>query len=96
MEIPHLEFQALCESLEFSQQQVISLVAEKQALRESVKSMTEGMSQLSMVNKDMKETILDLQARTMRDNLVFPGIRELADKEPECEGLYRKAPEATD
>ena len=31
----------------------------------------------------MKESIIDLQARSMRDNLVFSGIPEQADEDPE-------------
>lgn len=83
MEILHQEFQAMRESLEFSQQQVVSLAAENKELRGSVKSLTEGMSQLCKDNKYLKETVLDLQARSMRDNLVFSGIPEKAEEDPE-------------
>lgn len=31
----------------------------------------------------MKETILDLQSRSMRDNLIFPGIKEQPQDNPE-------------
>lgn len=84
MEVLHREFQALRESLEFSQQQVVSLAAENEVLRESVKSLTEGMTRLSGENKNIKESILDLQARSMRDNLVFSGIPEQAEEDPEA------------
>lgn len=83
MELLHQEFQAMRESLEFSQQQVISLAAENKTLRESVKSLTEGLNQLSKDNKYLKGTVLDLQARSMRDNLVFSGIPEQAEEDPE-------------
>ena len=83
MEILHKDFQALRESLEFSQQQVVSLAAENKELRESVKSLSEGMSQLFRDNKHLKETVLDLQTRGMRDNLVFAGIPEQAEEDPE-------------
>ena len=53
------------------------------ALRGSVKSLTEGMSRISDENKRMKESIIDFQARSMRDNLVFSGIPEQADEDPE-------------
>ncbi len=62
MEVLQKEFQALRESLEFSQQQVASLVAENETLKGSVKSLTEGMMKLSAVNKWIKESILDIQA----------------------------------
>ncbi|XP_037399505.1 uncharacterized protein LOC119264775 [Pygocentrus nattereri] len=82
VEILHQEFQALRESMEFSQQQVESLAAENAVLRESVKSLTEGMTRLSEENKKIKETVLDLQSRSMRDNLIFAGIPEKADEDP--------------
>ncbi|KAM9753660.1 uncharacterized protein ACNS7B_006879 [Menidia menidia] len=83
LEILHKEFQALRESLEFSQQQVEMLAAENATLRDSVKSLTEGMSRVSQENKKIKETILDLQARSMRDNIVVAGIPEQQDEDPE-------------
>ena len=73
LEIIHRQFQALRELLEFSQQQVQMLAAENAALRGSVKSL----------NKRIKESIIDLQACSMRDNLVFSGIPEQADEDPE-------------
>ena len=48
-----------------------------------MKSLTEGMRQISEENRRIKETIIDLQARSMRDNLVFFGILEQADEDPE-------------
>ncbi|MEQ2313196.1 hypothetical protein AMECASPLE_039168 [Ameca splendens] len=56
VEVLHREFQALRESLEFSQEQLASLTAESQTLRDSVKTLTDGMTQLSRENKKMKET----------------------------------------
>ena len=53
LEILHREFQALRESLEFSQQQVQMLAAENATLRGSVKSLTEGMSRITYENKRM-------------------------------------------
>lgn len=83
VEVLHKEFQALRESLEFSQQQVASLVTENQTLKEDVKKLTEGMKQLSGENKSFKESILDIQARSMRDNLVFSGIPEQPEEDVE-------------
>lgn len=60
MEVHRKEFQVLHESLEFSQQQVVTFAAENQVVRELVKSLTEEKIQLSKKNKNMKETILDL------------------------------------
>lgn len=83
VEILHREFQQLRESLEFSQKQVETLAAENADLKVSVKTLTEGINQISADNKKLKESIIDLQARSMRDNLVFAGIPEKADENPE-------------
>ncbi|XP_054626409.1 uncharacterized protein LOC129178322 [Dunckerocampus dactyliophorus] len=83
VEVLHKEFQAIRESLEFSQNQIVSLVTENATLCDSVKSLTDGVSQLVQENKTKKETILDLQAQSMRDNLVFAGIPEKSEEVPE-------------
>lgn len=77
------KFEAMRKSLEFSQQQVVSLAAENKELQESVKSLTEGMRQLSKDNKYLRETMLYLQALSMRDNPVFSEILEKAEEDPE-------------
>lgn len=83
VEVLHREFQALRESLEFSQEQIASLVKENTALHHSVNNITSQLSSVIKENKDMKETILDLQARSMRDNIVFSGIPENTPENPE-------------
>ncbi|KAL4000651.1 galactose-3-O-sulfotransferase 4 [Sarotherodon galilaeus] len=83
VEILHWEFKSLRESLEFSQQQVETLAAENATLRESVKCLTDNVTQLNRENKKIKETVIDLQARGMRDNLVFSGIPEAAGEDAE-------------
>lgn len=72
MEILHKEFQTLRKSVEYSQQQVEWLAAENVTLKELVKSLTNGMMGL-----------IDLQAHSMRDNLIFSGIPEKKDEDPE-------------
>ncbi|XP_055363122.1 uncharacterized protein LOC129603849 [Betta splendens] len=83
VELLHKEFMALRDSLEFSQQQVISLATENEALKGTVQSLTEDVAQLAAENKKIKEGIIDLQARSMRDNLVFSGIPEQAEENTE-------------
>ncbi len=100
VEILHREFKSLRESLEFSQQQVKTLTAENASLRDSVKSLTKNVTHLSEENKKIKETVIDLQARSMRDNLVFSGITESAEEDPEATvktfiKTYLKLPEDT-
>ncbi len=77
-----------------------TLAAENASLRDSVKSLTENMTHLSEENKKIKETVIDLQARSMRDNLVFSGIPESAEEDPEATvknfiKTYLKLPEDT-
>ncbi|XP_035981017.1 uncharacterized protein LOC118556791 [Fundulus heteroclitus] len=83
VEVLHKEFQALRESVEFSQAQLASITTENEALRGKVTERTEGMMQLSGENKKMKESILDIQLRSMIDNLVFAGIPEQQEEDPE-------------
>ncbi|KAK7882263.1 hypothetical protein WMY93_028437 [Mugilogobius chulae] len=90
IEVLHKEFQNLRHSLEYSQQQVDSLTAENKSLKVSVDSLTSTLSsvksQLTAVtteSKAMQETILDLQSRSMRDNMIFSGIPEPSTDDPE-------------
>lgn len=90
IEVLHKEFQNLRHSLEYSQQQVDSLTEENKSLKSSVDTLTAKLStvntQLTSViteNKAMQETILDIQSRSMRDNLIFSGIPESPTEDPE-------------
>lgn len=90
IEVLHKEFQNLRHSLEYSQQQVDSLTEENKSFKSSVDTLTAKLSivttQLSSVtaeNKAMQEIILDLQSRSMRDNLIFSSIPESSAEDPE-------------
>lgn len=90
IEVLHKEFQSLRESLEYSHEQIEKLTKENKTLHKTVDTITDQLTsvttQLSTItaeNKTMKETILDLQARSMRDNLVFSGIPEHTADDPE-------------
>ncbi len=90
IEVLHKEFQHLRHSLEYSQRPIDTLTQENKSLQHSVSTMSAQLSsvttQLASVtaeNKTMKETILDLQSRSMRDNLIFTGIHEPPTDEPE-------------
>lgn len=50
---------------------------------EMVKCVTKNVTYLNIENKKIKETVIDLQARGMRDNLVFSGIPEAAGEDSE-------------
>ena len=76
IEIIHKEFNSLQTSLEFTQSQILTLTQENAALKKSVNTLTVQMESVSKENKQMKDTIIDLQCRSMRDNLIFTGIPE--------------------
>ncbi|XP_049908677.1 protein unc-13 homolog C-like [Epinephelus moara] len=84
IEILHKEFQHLRESHEFSQHQIETVTKENRLLHTSVNMLNTRLNPVAKQNKEMKETILDLQSCSMRDNLVFSGIPERTqDDSPE-------------
>jgi hypothetical protein len=83
IEVIHKDFQELRHSLEFSQEQIDTLTKENHFLKDSVHSLTAQLTSVVTQNKSMKESILDLQSRSMRDNLVFTGIPEQTPDDPE-------------
>ncbi len=78
-----MDFQELRHSLEFSQEQIDTLTKENNILKDSVHSLTTQLTSIVAQNKAMKESILDLKSRSMRDNLVFTGIPEQTPDDPE-------------
>lgn len=62
----HLPNKWLRESLEFSQQLVVTLTTENKVIRESVKSLIEWMARFSHENKKIKETLLRTLLSTFR------------------------------
>lgn len=82
IEVLYKEFQGLRESQEFSQEQITSLTKQNQALQKTVKTLGTQITTTEKENK-MKETILDLQSRSMQDNLIFFGLPENIPDDPE-------------
>ncbi|KAJ8340751.1 hypothetical protein SKAU_G00353840 [Synaphobranchus kaupii] len=83
IEVLHREFQALRHSLEFSQEQIDTLAKDNKSLQHSVNALTTQLTSITADNKAMKQTVLNLQALSMRDNLVFTGIPEQTADDPE-------------
>ncbi len=71
VEVLHKEFQQLRESLEFSQQQLTALQKKTNPYNTWLLPSQPSSPLLLRKTKAMKETILDLQSCSMRDNLVF-------------------------
>lgn len=78
----HQEFKDLKSSLEFTYQQIGDLQKHNVELKTSVDTLTIQMQSLAKENKTMKETILDIQTRSMRDNLIFSGIPDSTTDSP--------------
>lgn len=83
LELLRDDLRELKASLEFSQSQIETVIQENNALKGTVKTLSAQVTQLSDDNKSMKATLLDLQCRSMRDNLIFSGIPEQNPDDPE-------------
>lgn len=60
-----------------------TLQVENKELKLTVNTLTTQVETISNENNTMNETILDLQSRSMRDNLIFTGIKEQPKDNPE-------------
>ena len=54
-----------------------------QQTNQDLQTLDEQIHAISKENKTLKETMLDLQTRSMRDNLIFSGISEQTPDNPE-------------
>lgn len=77
-------------SLEFSQKQIEDLRQENAFLKGVVEGQKSAFS-LTLEKKCMKETLLDIQGREMRENLIFSGIsQDKAEHEQTVRDLLSK------
>lgn len=83
LELLRDDIRELKASLEFSQSQIDSLVQDNNELKGTVKTLSTQVTQLTDENNSIKATLLDLQCRSMRDNLIFSGIPEQNPDDPE-------------
>lgn len=67
-------------SLEFSDAMIEALKADNASLRREVNKMTRLTGELQNEQIHMGDTILDLQCRSMRDNIIFHGLPEMKDE----------------
>ena len=77
LELLHTDLKELKASFEFSQAQIETLMLENNKLKGTVKNLSTQVTNLTKESQIMKETMLDLQCRSMRDNLIFSGISML-------------------
>lgn len=79
--VVHNKLKELRISIEYAYNQILV-----QANTEPQTTMDSVSNELDLVknqNKSLQETVLDLQTRSMRDNLIFTGIQENAQDKPE-------------
>lgn len=79
----HAEIKDIGKSLEFAHAQIETLQKSNRELSSTVRTLTNQMSTITAENKQLKETLLDLQTRSMRDNLIFTGLQETAAENTE-------------
>ncbi|MDG2555531.1 hypothetical protein P7M41_26415, partial [Vibrio parahaemolyticus] len=72
-------------SLEFTYQQISDLQQNNAELRSTLAAVTSDVDLLKKENKLLKETVLDVQSRSMRDNLIISGIPESTPDNPEVQ-----------
>lgn len=77
------DIQDLKESLEYIQAQMADLKKENDPLKGTVSTIQKTIDNVERENKRLKEAMLDLQCRSMRDNLIFSGIPENDNDDPE-------------
>lgn len=82
------EIKGLRASLEFSQMQIDDLNRDNTELKRKVEVMENKVDMFQMDNRKLKDSVLDVQCRSMRDNLVFSGIPE--KEGTNCETLIRE------
>ena len=82
------EIKGLKESLEFSQELISDLVKDNVELKGKMEIMEARVDTIETVNKKLRESLLDVQCRSMRDNIVFTGIPEAEGKN--CEIVIRE------
>ena len=63
-------------SIEFSHGEIEDIKKENVKLKKQVKNMSRKVDQLTDGKERVTVKIIDLQARSMRDNLIFFGIHE--------------------
>lgn len=84
LEILQAEIKDLKESLVFTQHEVTFLKSQNAILRNAFETTTGTLESIKKENKIIKESMLDIQSRSMRDNLIFSGIEESAADNPEA------------
>ena len=77
LELLHTDLKELKASFEFSQAQIETLMLENNKLKGTVKNLSTQVTNLTKESQIMKETMLDLQCRSMRKNQIFSGISML-------------------
>ena len=85
LDTPEVEVKEVKATLHNANESINGLKAENVALKMQVKSLEESLNTSKKDFAAMKERVIDIQARSMRKNLIFYGIEETENHEA---GLY--------
>ena len=88
LDILREDINALCARLEFTQHQIHHLRQHNTTLKGTVDSIHSKVEVVQRENKQLKESLLDVKCRSMRNNLIFSGIPE-NDNSRGCEVIVR-------
>ena len=72
----HTEIKEIQTSLNFAYEKIDRLESENKSLKVTVDLLTKKTDTITKENKKINEAVLDIQSRSMRDNLIFSGIPE--------------------
>ena len=75
------ELQSMKDGLNVQQTEIDDLRREKLHLEERVNGLEGNLARTEKVIKDLQEEVLDLKARSMRDNIIIQGIKECEKSE---------------
>jgi hypothetical protein len=83
LELVSKDIKDLKASLEMSDEKTATLEKETHALKGTVNKIETEMNEFKKENNVLKECLLDIQTRSMRENLVLTGIQEKEGEVPE-------------
>ena len=79
-------------SVDFAHKEIEDMKVENTELKDKVRDLTRKVDNLANERENLSNRITDLQARSMRDNLLFFGVKE--EFKEDCESVLRAALES--
>ena len=79
-------------SVDFAHKEIEDMKVENTELKDKVRGLTRKVDNLANERENLSNRITDLQARAMRDNILFFGVKE--EFKEDCESVLRAALES--